>query len=108
MQIRCPELAASRCVFKKTQGNSWVGLKFHCSQTEISKVDHLSSKPKPAPSFTGYSDIALFPDGSTGVLYEHGELEDADEKSERYDEIAFVRVPWDLPHSTGSAPSLKR
>ena len=56
--------------------------------------------PKPAPNFTGYSDIALFPDSSVGVLYERGELEDADEKSERYDEIAFVRVPWELVQSS--------
>jgi len=64
--------------------------------------------PKPAPNFTGYSDIALFPDSSVGVLYERGKLEDADEKSERYDEIAFIRVPWELLQSTGSVPGRKR
>lgn len=58
--------------------------------------------PKPAPNFTGYSDIALFPDASVGVLYERGELEDADEKSERYEEIAFVRIPWNVFKSAGS------
>lgn len=63
--------------------------------------------PKPAPNFTGYSDIALFPDGSTGVLYERGELVDSGEKSERYDEIAFVRVPLNVLRSSGSEPNLK-
>ena len=37
---------------------------------------------KPAPNFTGYSDIAAMPDGSVGVLYERGDLEDASRKPE--------------------------
>ena len=49
---------------------------------------------KPAPNFTGYSDIAVMPDGSVGVLYERGDLENASKKSERYDEVAFVVVPF--------------
>jgi hypothetical protein len=49
---------------------------------------------KPAPNFTGYSDIAVMPDGSVGVLCERGDLEDASKKSERYDKVAFVVVPF--------------
>lgn len=49
---------------------------------------------KPAPNFTGYSDIAVLPDGSVGVLYERGDLDDASRKSERYDEVAFAVVPF--------------
>lgn len=49
---------------------------------------------KPAPSFTGYSDIALMPDGSVGILYERGDMDDASKKSERYDEIGFIVVPF--------------
>ncbi len=49
---------------------------------------------KPAPNFTGYSDIAVMPDGSVGILYERGDLEDASKKNERYDEVGFVVVPF--------------
>jgi sialidase-1 len=49
---------------------------------------------KPAPNFTGYSDIAVMPDGSVGILYERGDLDDARQKSERYDEIGFTVVPF--------------
>jgi len=49
---------------------------------------------KPAPNFTGYSDIAVMPDGSVGILYERGDLDDAREKNERYDEVGFMVVPF--------------
>ncbi len=49
---------------------------------------------KPAPNFTGYSDIAVMPDGSVGILYERGDLDDASSKKERYDEVAFAVVPF--------------
>lgn len=49
---------------------------------------------KPAPNFTGYSDIAVMPDGSVGILYERGDLDDASKKSERYDEVGFIVVPF--------------
>jgi sialidase-1 len=49
---------------------------------------------KPAPNFTGYSDIAVMLDGSVGILHERGDLADASKKSERYDEIGFVVVPF--------------
>jgi len=49
---------------------------------------------KPAPSFTGYSDIAVMADGSVGILYERGDLDDASRKSERYNEIGFTVVPF--------------
>ena len=48
---------------------------------------------KPAPNFTGYSDIAVMPNGSVGVLYERGDLADASKKAERYDEVGFTVVP---------------
>jgi sialidase-1 len=48
---------------------------------------------KPAPNFTGYSDIALMPDGSVGILHERGDLADANKKIERYDEVGFTVVP---------------
>lgn len=50
---------------------------------------------KPAPNFTGYSDIAVMPDGSVGILYERGDLADASKKSERYDEVGFAVVRFD-------------
>ena len=50
---------------------------------------------KPAPNFTGYSDITKMPDGSIGILYERGDLDDASKKSERYDEIGFTVVPFE-------------
>ncbi len=65
---------------------------------------------KPAPNFTGYSDMAVMPGGGVGILYERGELDDAAKKSERYDEVAFVVVPSaDIrtplaPASGGPAP----
>jgi sialidase-1 len=49
---------------------------------------------KPAPYFTGYSDIAVMPDGGVGILYERGDLDDASEKRERYDEVGFTVVPF--------------
>jgi sialidase-1 len=49
---------------------------------------------KPAPNFTGYSDIAVMPDGNIGVLHERGDLDDASKKKERYDEVAFMVVPF--------------
>jgi sialidase-1 len=49
---------------------------------------------KPAPNFTGYSDIAVMPDGSIGILHERGDLADANKKSERYDEVGFTVVPF--------------
>ena len=50
---------------------------------------------QPAPNFTGYSDIALLPDGRIGVLYENGELDDASKKSQRYDRVGFTVVGID-------------
>ena len=50
---------------------------------------------KPAPNFTGYSDIAVLRDSSVAVLYERGDLNDSDEKSERYDEIGLRVVPFE-------------
>ena len=55
---------------------------------------------KPSPNFSGYSDIAVMPDGSIGMLYERGDLEDASRKSERYDEAAFVVVPFTTIHAS--------
>jgi sialidase-1 len=52
--------------------------------------------PELAPYFTGYSDIAVFADGSIGVLYERGDHTADGPKGERYDEMAFVRVPFEL------------
>lgn len=49
---------------------------------------------KPAPNFTGYSDIAVMPNGSVGILYERGDLTDASKKAERYDEVGFTVVPF--------------
>lgn len=49
---------------------------------------------KPAPNFTGYSDIAVMPDGRVGILYERGDLDDASKKAERYDEVGFTVVPF--------------
>ena len=49
---------------------------------------------KPAPNFTGYSDIAVMPDGTVAILHERGDLDDASKKSERYDEIGFIVVPF--------------
>jgi len=49
---------------------------------------------KPAPNFTGYSDIAVMPDGSVGILHERGDLRQADSKKERYDEVGFIVVPF--------------
>lgn len=62
---------------------------------------------KPAPNFTGYSDIAVMPDGGVAVLYERGDLNDASKKSERYDEVGFTVVPFDAistPLSPRSTP----
>ncbi|MFN9507730.1 MAG: exo-alpha-sialidase [Planctomycetota bacterium] len=50
---------------------------------------------QPAPNFTGYSDIALMPDQSIGILHERGSLEEASKKSDRYDEIGFTVVGFD-------------
>jgi hypothetical protein len=61
--------------------------------------------PAPAPYFTGYSDIAVFADGSIGVLYERGEYEEGESKGERYDEMAFVRVPFGLLSSSADGPA---
>lgn len=44
---------------------------------------------KEYPAYSGYSDLALFPDGTVGVLYETGTHYD---KSERYKGIAFKRI----------------
>jgi sialidase-1 len=49
---------------------------------------------KPAPNFTGYSDIAVMPDGSVGILHERGDLDDAGKKADRYDEVGFTVVPF--------------
>ena len=49
---------------------------------------------KPAPNLTGYSDIAVMPDGSVGILHERGDLEDASRKRDRYDEVGFIVVPF--------------
>jgi len=49
---------------------------------------------KPAPNFTGYSDIAVMPDGSVGILHKGGDLRQADSKKERYDEVGFIVVPF--------------
>jgi len=49
---------------------------------------------KPAPNFTGYSDIAVMADGSIGILHERGDLDDAGKKSERYGEVGFIVVPF--------------
>ena len=61
--------------------------------------------PAPAPYFTGYSDIAVFADGSIGVLYERGEYEEGESKGERYDEMAFGRVPFGLLSSSADGPA---
>ena len=53
---------------------------------------------KPAPNFTGYSDVAVLADGRVAVLYERGDLADPDEKSERYDEIGLLVVPFEAIH----------
>jgi sialidase-1 len=50
---------------------------------------------QPAPNFTGYSDLALMPDQSIGILHERGILQDASKKSDRYDEIGFIVVGFD-------------
>jgi sialidase-1 len=50
---------------------------------------------QPAPNFTGYSDLALMPDQSIGILHERGKLQDASKKSDRYDEIGFIVVGFD-------------
>ena len=50
---------------------------------------------KPAPGFTGYSDIAVMPDGSIGILHERGDIEDVADKAGRYDEVAFMVVPFE-------------
>jgi len=49
---------------------------------------------KPAPNFTGYSDIVVLSDGGIGILHERGDLDDASKKSERYDEVGFTIVPF--------------
>jgi len=49
---------------------------------------------KPAPNFTGYSDIAVMPDGSVGILHERGDLHQGDRKKERYDQVGFIVVPF--------------
>jgi len=50
--------------------------------------------PKPAPNFTGYSDIAVMSDGGVGVLYERGDVAEPSKKAERYDEIGFTVVSF--------------
>jgi len=50
---------------------------------------------KPAPNFTGYSDIAVMPDGSVGILHERGDLREGDSKKGRYDEVGFTVVKFD-------------
>lgn len=51
----------------------------------------LTYAPKPAPYFTGYSDMVVLPDGDIGVLYERGEFNDSrDDKGDRYKEIGFT------------------
>ena len=45
------------------------------------------------PNFTGYSDIAVMPDGSVGILHDRGDLHRGDTKKNRYDEVGFVVVP---------------
>ena len=57
---------------------------------------------KPAPNFTGYSDLALMPDGSVAVLHERGDLTDASKKGDRYDEVAFLVVPFEALKATPS------
>ena len=52
--------------------------------------------PKPAPYFTGYSDLGLLADGSVGILYERGDLSEGDAKNERYDEVGFTVVQPDV------------
>jgi sialidase-1 len=51
--------------------------------------------PKPAPYFTGYSDLAVLPDGRIGILCERGDLEEGSRKADRYDEVAFTAVKLD-------------
>jgi sialidase-1 len=51
--------------------------------------------PKPAPYFTGYSDIVKFGKGDIGVLYERGRFDEGDKKGARYEEIAFTVVRED-------------
>ena len=63
---------------------------------------------KPAPNFTGYSDIAVMPDGSVGILYERGDMTETSKKTDRYDEIGFTVVPFadirqPLPPAEGPA-----
>jgi sialidase-1 len=51
--------------------------------------------PKPAPYFTGYSDLAVLSDGKIGILYERGDLGAEVRKRDRYDEVAFTAVEFD-------------
>jgi sialidase-1 len=48
--------------------------------------------PRPAPYFTGYSDLARLPTGEIAILYERGEFEPGQRKAERYGEIALTTV----------------
>ncbi len=61
--------------------------------------------PKPAPYFTGYSDIALLPSGDVAILYERGDLRASDSKKERYDEVGFAVVPFDKVTRPFATPS---
>jgi len=50
--------------------------------------------PKPAPYFTGYSDLVKLPDGNIAILYERGEFEPDDRKADRYGEMGFTVVAF--------------
>ncbi|HBH54631.1 MAG TPA: exo-alpha-sialidase [Planctomycetaceae bacterium] len=57
--------------------------------------------PRPAPYFTGYSDIARLPNGDIAVLYERGEFGPSQRKAERYGEIGLTTVSF---HELKAAP----
>jgi len=50
--------------------------------------------PKPAPYFTGYSDLAKLPDGNIAVLYERGDFDPDGRKADRYGEMGFTVVAF--------------
>jgi sialidase-1 len=55
-------------------------------------TEALRYAPKPAPYFTGYSDIVTLPTGDIGVLYERGDADPSDPKHDRYKEIGFTLI----------------
>ncbi len=62
--------------------------------------------PKAAPYFTGYSDIARLSNGDIGLLYERGDISNTTKKGDRYDEVAFVIIPFKV--ITAPLPASKK